>query len=114
MDTATIPTEALSEIMKNALAALIEKNSVQFLRQTIMYTETLYRAGLQSADTMALIDKIATRANVLCARGCGALGADVIAVYGSPGAEIDFSDLALTPVATLPENMSTGPVWRWS
>lgn len=114
MDTASIPTVALSEIMQTALVALKEKNSVQFLRQTIMYTEVLYRAGLQSPDTMSLIGKIATRANVLCARGCGALGADVIAVYGSPGAEIDFSDLSLTPVATLPEHISSGPVWRWS
>lgn len=114
MDTATIPTQALSEILRSALVAIKEKNSVQFLRQTILYTEALYRAGLQSPETMALIGKIATRPNVLCARGCGALGADVIAVYGSPGAEIDFSDLALTPVAVLPENMSKGPVWRWS
>jgi hypothetical protein len=114
MDPKSIPTAALSEIMQKALVALKEKNSVGFLRQSIMYTEELYHAGLQSPETMALIGKIATRPNVLCARGCGALGADVIAVYGSPGTEIDFSDLALTPVATLPENMSSGPVWRWS
>jgi mevalonate kinase len=114
MDPSTIPTDALSEIMKNALQAFKEKNSVQFLRQTIAYTEALYRAGLQSPETMALISKIATRPNVLCARGCGALGADVIAVYGLPGTEIDFSDLSLTPVAVVPENISSGPLWRWS
>ncbi len=113
MDMSSIPVSALREIMQIALSALKEKNSVQFLRQTILYTEELYRAGLQSPETMALIGKLATRANVLCARGCGALGADVIAVYGLPGAEIDFSDLALTPVATVPENISSGPVWRW-
>jgi mevalonate kinase len=109
-----IPHAELQEIMNGAIQAVQEKNSSLFLRQSACYTNVLKKAGLQSAKALELMELISQNQSVLSVRGCGALGADVMAVYTSSNETLDFSELGLTQVAKLPEQISSGPVWGWS
>lgn len=114
IDLKKIPMERLCDILEVAIQAAKEKNSSQFLRQSILYTEALRDAKLQDEKTIDLMEKISLLPDVLSVRGCGALGADVMVVYTSPRIDLDLSDYDLLKVATLPEQLSSGPVWRWS
>ncbi len=114
LDKASLPLSALKNVMDAALKAVQEKNSSAFLRQSCLYTEVLDQAGLQAKETIDLLMKISEHPDVFSARGCGALGADVIAVYTKPRSEVDLSDLDLLKISEAPENLSSGPVWRWN
>lgn len=114
LDFTKIPTARLGDVLKAAIQAVQEKNSSQFLRQSILYTEILMQSDLQDGQAIQLMEKISQHQDVLSVRGCGALGADVMAVYTSPRVDLDLSDLDLLKVSTLPEQLSSGPVWRWS
>ena len=114
LDIKKITQHTLAEIMLKALQSVREKNSGLFLKQTIAYTKELEKTGLQAPEATLLITKISQHPDVLCARGCGALGADVIAVYTLPNVDLDLSDFDLKKKAILPEQISSGPAWRWS
>lgn len=109
-----IPQDELMEIMQTAVQAVREKNSGLFLKQTIAYSKALEKAGLQASEATALVKQISQHPDVICVRGCGALGADVMAVYTLPQADLDLSEFDLKKKTVLPEQISSGPVWRWS
>ncbi|MBY0385564.1 hypothetical protein K2X05_10440, partial [bacterium] len=114
LDIKKIPQEALLEIMQIAVQAVREKNSGLFLKQSIAYSKELEKAGLQASETTMLIKQISQLPDVIGVRGCGALGADVMAVYTLPQADLDLSEFDLKKKTVLPEQISSGPVWRWS
>lgn len=114
MDWSRIPREDLTEAIHSALKSFTEGNSHHFLRESAKYTETLLRAGLQAPEALALMNDISRDPNVLSVRGCGALGLDVMAVYTNPRVDLDFSELGLTKIASVPEQLGACASWGWS
>lgn len=73
-----------SQILRDVIAAgknsLLSKNSLHFANAIQHYQEALRQQGLQADATQKLLNRIQSHTGVLAAKGCGALGADVIFV----------------------------------
>jgi hypothetical protein len=106
-----IPQQELLSIAQRALTAVQEKNSALFLRESALYTEVLKKAGLQSAEAIEGMMKVAQNPDVLSVRGCGALGADVMAVYTTPRTDLDLQEFGFKKISVVPETISSGPQW---
>lgn len=107
LNSQDLPLRELRSSMEEALRGLETKNSDAFLIQSIEYSKILQSAGLQDKSSLELIDQILESGDVLHARGCGALGSDVIAVYMANSIDLNFEHLGLKKIASLPQNLNT-------
>lgn len=75
------PYAELRAIVDLARLAFMEKNSSKLVESVKAYGQTLSDAGLTAEGTLGLISALRAQAKgVLAAKGCGAMGADVVAV----------------------------------
>ncbi|MEC8063408.1 MAG: hypothetical protein VX112_00995 [Pseudomonadota bacterium] len=70
----------LQNIFDRALTAWYDRNASVFIREFIHYQNTLAKQGLQHPNTTFLLEKVSNSSGFIAAKGCGALGAEVICV----------------------------------
>lgn len=68
----------LAQLVARAYQALLSVDSDTFVRSIIAYYETLLAKGLVASHSIALINQFKQQPGVLAAKGCGAMGADVV------------------------------------
>lgn len=73
-------SDRLLEISETAATQFRASESAGFLQSIIGYGEELERLHLVTAATRGLIAEVASLNDVMAVKGCGALGADVLAV----------------------------------
>ncbi len=73
-------SQDLENIVHTGLTSLEKKDSKQFAAAINHYAEILQSKKLVTTNTIKLLKKIYQQPGVLAAKGCGALGADVIFV----------------------------------
>lgn len=73
-----IDATPLSAHAEHVCAALRTRESSRFVEGVQSYAQELERQSLVHRDTLALLEDVAALPGVLAAKGCGALGADVI------------------------------------
>lgn len=99
-----LPLLRMAEITAGAAEALRGGNFSWFAREIASYGECLKELGLLATHSAAALDKLRGKPGVLAAKGCGAMGADVLLVAHEPG--IDFSawckENSLAPVGSFP------------
>ncbi len=74
-------------LVQNAARAMVEKNSRDFVSAFASFATILQEQSLVAPETLELIASLRTDVGekcVLAAKGCGALGADVICVLHTP------------------------------
>jgi hypothetical protein len=76
--------------------SLKQKNTENFLRSIKDYALQLSNLELTCKNTRLLLDKIHRCKDVLAAKGCGALGADVILTVIEKGNKKSFLEWAAT------------------
>ena len=79
-ELALVTTHQLADIVFAGLQHLQTNNAQGFINSINQYAEALHALALVDAKTVGLLQNIRSRAEVLAAKGCGALGADVILV----------------------------------
>jgi mevalonate kinase len=77
------PEDRLSQLSQNCSFALQSGHWEDFSSAIAEYGSLLNSVGLQAPHTTGLIDKIKSEHSGLVAKGCGALGSDVVLVLGS-------------------------------
>lgn len=89
--------ESLEKTAEKNIQALIQKNKDLFFSSLNEFSAFQKSASLLAPEIVSLTDKWVSHPDVFAARGCGALGADVVAVFVKknfkPSVEIE-SDLA--------------------
>lgn len=89
----------LERCATNCIAALDRKSKAPFFKELQEFSRLQEKAKLLSPDSAVWIQKALNTKGVLAARGCGALGADVLAVFLEKGSALDKSLLThLSPV----------------
>ena len=73
----------LDVIAQNGLKSLKQSNSNAFIEAIIHYADALKTEGLVAEKTQEILKKLSKNRDILAAKGCGALGADVILVIFS-------------------------------
>ncbi len=81
-----IPESEAKEIVLEAKRALLENNVNGVLGAIDDYQALLQSAGLSAPFTIEQIKELHTSPRVLAAKGCGAMGSDVIACFQTPEA----------------------------
>jgi mevalonate kinase len=104
VDKSRIPVAELQNCVELAVAALKKEDFNAFKEQSLKFLVCQEQAGLLAPDAHEAIAKASKTPGVLLARGCGALGADVLAVYGKPQEELKN----LKMVATIPDHLAYG------
>jgi hypothetical protein len=74
------PKNTLGQITKTSIEAIKIKDAGAFIKSIQMFSEALSEAALYCDETLRLLEEINRSPFVLAAKGCGALGADVILV----------------------------------
>lgn len=70
----------LESVIFSGLESIQKKNSHDFVRAIQLYAAILGKKQLVAEHTKKLLEKISLQTGVLAAKGCGALGADIIFV----------------------------------
>ncbi len=83
--------EGLEKIVANGLNSLLNHNSQGFCRAINEYGNKLQEKNLILNQTLALLTKVKQQSSVEAAKGCGALGADVILVLVKNKNKSEFS-----------------------
>ena len=79
------PTDTLRESVHDATGAMETGDRELFVRAVREFSENLADAGLTAEATIRLIDDAEAKTGViLAAKGCGAMGADVVALFHDP------------------------------
>lgn len=81
-----LPTEALSRAAEQAISAFAVGDSEEFVAALDEFYHILLEARLVSSQTQELVEQLQSLSGVLMAKGCGALGGDVLLVLQDPGA----------------------------
>lgn len=81
--------ERLSSIVEQAKIAFQTANSQQLIQAINHYYAELKVLNLVADNTLTAIDKFCEEKNILAAKGCGALGADVFLLV-VPAEDLDF------------------------
>lgn len=76
----------LSSIVKEAVVYMDKSDRKGFVSTLDKYTEELEKQGLVHRATRSFLDKVKKIKSVITAKGCGAMGAEVVAVF------FDFRD----------------------
>lgn len=92
---ASLPLAQLQHVVQFVHRAILEKDSTLLLYGISQYHTELDKLGLICDNTHQLLQKIYQRSEVLAAKGCGALGADVILVVTSHQDNAVFKSWAL-------------------
>ena len=74
----------LSSIVKKAIACMDKSNKEGFISALDEYALELQKQGLVHQNTESFLNKIKTIKSVITAKGCGAMGAEVVAVFFDP------------------------------
>lgn len=77
----TIDVKSLEEIVNQGLESFEDSNSKLFLSAIKQYYELLKEKNLVAESTKLLMQQISQFTDVMAAKGCGALGVDVIVVF---------------------------------
>jgi len=85
LDESLVPLDMLRSKMTDALEGLVTKDFKRFSEASRQFTKRLNDAKLVMPEVLKRCEDIEKIPGVLMARGCGAMGADVIAVYGETG-----------------------------
>lgn len=104
LEGAEVPVAALSQCVEAALVAIKTKNIAQFRDESRKFLVLQEQASLLDPDARELIAKTAQVPGVDLVRGCGALGADVVAVYGKPQGPLP----QLQKIASVPGDLAYG------
>jgi mevalonate kinase len=104
LDKNNLPLTELKACVEKAIAGIKAENFDVFRDESRHFMILLDEAGLLSADARHEIERASKVPGVSLVRGCGALGADVLAVYGNPKEEFSI----LKKIASLPENLAYG------
>lgn len=80
-DLPQVNSDELQVIYQSGLEALKNLNKEAFLQAITCYRKTLQNQGLELPSTTEKIDKLLESDEILSAKGCGALGADVILCF---------------------------------
>ena len=86
-----IPAQDLEPLVFAAYAALNTANCVDFIAALSEYAELQKNLGLLAMTTQDLLPNILKKKGVLFAKGCGALGADVILVLLERAHSLSFA-----------------------
>jgi len=102
--------ELFSSIVKDTYDAFLQNDTMLFINAINNYYNALLKQHLVAANTINSISKLQKSDKILAAKGCGAMGADVILVLADSAYEKEIIDLAetlnLSDVAT---NTSLSP-----
>jgi mevalonate kinase len=79
-ELSNLDTRELAEIVLCTLKHLEKKHIENFIQAIKQYTNILQDQGLILQETKHILEHLKQRSEVLAAKGCGALGADVILV----------------------------------
>lgn len=84
-ELATLPDlERLKTSANDAIQALEIKDETLFIESIKSYAKELHRLDLVATHTRSLLEKFDATPEILAAKGCGAMGADVIALLLRP------------------------------
>lgn len=72
--------QVLEKHSRAAIAAFYDLRGVAFAESLNQFRDELKRLGLEHSHTTVLVEKFRTADGVLAAKGCGAMGADVVLV----------------------------------
>ncbi len=110
-----VPKGILQEIADISVKGLSEKSESLFLAGVKCYGETLAQFGLLSADSSQTIKTLYTWPETLAAKGCGAMGDDVILIVHRPEVSENLKtkavSIGLEPIADS-KSLSVGIVSR--
>lgn len=73
--------DLLKNLVCNLKNIIYLNNENDFIKLTTEYQAELFRLKLTSPFTIELLNKLMENKSILAAKGCGAMGADVIAVF---------------------------------
>lgn len=79
-DLVNIDTCHMGDVVEDAILGLKTRDRELFIRSINTYGELLQTKNWVAATTILLLEKIGTQQGVLAAKGCGAMGADIIFV----------------------------------
>lgn len=79
-DLVDIDTGHMGDVVEDAIMALETSDRELFIESINTYGELLQTKNWVAATTVLLLEKIRTQQGVLAAKGCGAMGADIIFV----------------------------------
>jgi len=99
-----LPIAALTECVEHAIAAIKKEDFSTYKEECRKFLVIQEGAGLLTPDVRAEIIGAAKAPGVSLVRGCGALGADVVAVYGGGAPEFP----RLKKIVSLPEGLAYG------
>lgn len=106
-DLGAVNFAELKTLSSEAVEALKSKNEEAFLNTVLRYSQELARLNLVAFPTQERLNRIKTHSSILASKGCGAMGADVLALFYRPEhrAEVKafVSNLGLNTVATSEE-----------
>ena len=89
----------LNRCATSCVSALDKKSKDLFFKELQEFSRLQEKAKLLSPDSAQWMNKALTAKGVVAARGCGALGADVLALFIEKGSTVDKSLIQnLTPV----------------
>ena len=80
----------LKEISLTALEAVRSSSEDLFIQSIKEYAKTLEKEGLTHPVTKKMLQELSAHPEVLAVKGCGAMGAEVIAVFFKKDAPLDF------------------------
>lgn len=109
--------EALRKIYQRAMEALAQGKASEFVKGFSDYQKELADRGWQAPTTTELLSEIHRRSGVIAAKGCGAMGVDVVAVIvdkeSARALVADFEkQLGLRYVGDL-DQRTQGFAWKW-
>jgi mevalonate kinase len=82
------PTGELTEIANSGIKAFLNKDITNFSKAITDYSNKLRGSDLVDENTLGMLDKIRKIPGVLAAKGCGAMGADIIFVLVDKGIKL--------------------------
>ena len=88
--------ESLEKIVENCYASIKNKDKLLFIKSILDYANNLDKLSLVADNTKKLLDKLSINKTILAAKGCGAMGADVILVVIAKQHKENFEDYCRT------------------
>lgn len=76
--------ENLQSLSARGIEALRSQDRLGFLKQIEAFSEELARLGLVTLPTQEILSRLKGHSAILTAKGCGAMGADVVAFFYHP------------------------------
>lgn len=109
--------QPLKEIYQKAMSAFFDQRGADFVEAFDSYRVALRERGWQAEDTEKKIQALGGIPGVITAKGCGAMGSDVLAVLVEAAKWKDLipliEALGVTYVGNL-QNRTDGFAWKWA